>query len=182
MIAKIKAKSLLLVFSVILVLDILSKYLTHSFLPYIQKGMIPYPYGGIGVFENLGGISFSLIHQTNTGAAWGLFPNFQSLLLYIRLSIITLLFIYIFFINKNIRTQIPFAFIIAGAVGNVIDTVFYGHVIDMMFFQLWGYDFPVFNVADSFIFLGVAWLCLFNLKKSKKTQKPSFNDSDPFNS
>jgi len=56
------------------------------------------------------------------------------------------------------RLYFPFALILTGAVGNVLDYFVYGHVIDMLHFVLWTYDFPVFNIADSLITLGVAGL------------------------
>lgn len=184
MIQKKRAKVLFAIFTSIISLDLISKCLTNSFLPLMQRRMIPYPYGGMGIFENFFGISFSLNHQINTGAAWGLFPDSHQLLLYIRLSIIGVLSIYLLLFNKNLRSQIPFVFIISGAMGNVLDSLFYGHVIDFLFFQFWGYDFPVFNLADSFIFLGVIWLCLLNLKGEKKspTSSPYRNESKPFDS
>lgn len=186
MIDKRRAKFLFIIFSSILALDVISKFLTNYFLPLMQRVMLPYPFGGIGVFENFYGISFSINHQVNTGAAWGLFPDSHMLLFYVRLSIIIVLSIYLLLFNRNLRSQIPFVFIIAGAMGNVLDSLFYGHVIDLFFFQLWGYDFPVFNVADSFIFFGVVWLCILNLKGDKvstpQKTSPYSNESKPFDS
>ena len=43
---------------------------------------------------------------------------------------------------------------LAGALGNIVDSLFLGHVVDMIHVVFWGWDYPVFNVADSFIFLG----------------------------
>lgn len=185
MIEKTRAKLLLIIFSSILAIDVVSKWLTHSFLPIMQRHILPYPYGGLAIFQDFFGINFSINHQTNTGAAWGLFPNSHHILLYIRLGIIVILSIYLLLFNKNLRSQIPFSFIIAGALGNVLDSLFYGHVVDLFFFQFWGYDFPVFNCADSFIFLGVAWLSILNLKSEKKTSStPSLSnhESKPFDS
>ncbi|MCH9634131.1 MAG: Lipoprotein signal peptidase [Chlamydiae bacterium] len=179
---KKRAKFLLTVFTSVLAVDIISKWLVNTFLPMMQRNILPFPYGGLAIFENFFGVNFSLNLQTNTGAAWGIFPNATQTLLYIRMGIIGLLLLYTLFLNPNRRSQVPFIFIITGAVGNVLDTLFYGHVIDMFFFELWGYDFPVFNVADAFIFMGVAWLCILNLRKDKK--QATFNpnsDSDGFN-
>lgn len=185
MIERMRAKLLLIIFSSILAVDVVSKWLIHSFLPMMQRHILPYPYGGLGIFEDFFGISFSLNHQTNSGAAWGLFPNSHHILLYIRLGIIVILSIYLLLFNKNLKSQIPFTFIIAGAFGNVLDSLFYGHVVDLFFFQFWGYDFPVFNLADSFIFLGVAWLSILNLKgdsKSSSALPSSKHESKPFDS
>ncbi len=184
MIEKQRVKFLMAIFSSILAIDVITKWLTSSFLPLIQRQILPYPYGGLGVFEDFGGISFSLAHQINTGAAWGLFPNSHNLLLYVRVAVIVTLALYLLLFNNNMQSQIPFIFIISGAMGNVLDSLFYGHVIDMFFFQFWNYDFPVFNIADSFIFLGVAWLCILNLRGNKDSpEEPAVtNESQPFDS
>ncbi len=184
MIEKKRAKFLLAIFSSILAVDVITKWMTHYFLKITDRQMLPFPYGGIGVFENFHGISFSLNHQVNSGAAWGMFPNSHQTLLYIRIAIIVVLALYILLFNKNLKSQIPFVLIISGAMGNVMDSIFYGHVVDLFFFQFWGYDFPIFNVADSFIFLGVAWLSILNLKSdSKKSSSPRFtHESKPFDS
>jgi len=58
--------------------DIISKWVVGSFLPLMQKGLLPFPYGGFAVFQDFVGINFSINHQTNTGAAWGIFPKFHT--------------------------------------------------------------------------------------------------------
>lgn len=180
MIPKKRVKFLFSFLATILAFDVISKWLVDHFLPLMQRHLLPYPYGGLSVFENFHGISFSINHQTNTGAAWGLFSNSSHLLFTIRLIIISALLVYILFFNLNTKSQLPFIFIISGAVGNVLDSFFYGHVVDLFFVQLWGYDFPVFNVADVSIFLGVSWLFLINFKKDHKTVSgPSSDDFSP---
>lgn len=142
---------------VVFVADVLTKYFTHIKLP-IMRYSTGYPYGGIPVFKDFYGIEFSISHQINKGAAWGVLSEYQMPLLYLRIGFIAALFIYFFFLNKNESWNIPLALIIAGALGNVLDYFLYGHVIDMFHAVLWGYDFPVFNVADSAICIGIAWL------------------------
>jgi signal peptidase II len=148
----------LLIALTVLFFDIATKALTHFFLP-VMSGETPfYPYGGIGVFQHLGGIDFSISHATNKGAAWGMLPEYQMPLLLFRIFFISSLLIYTLFFNKSPEKTIPFSLIIAGAFGNILDTFMYGHVIDMFFFVPFGYHYPVFNVADSAIFIGVIWL------------------------
>ncbi|HEV8051441.1 MAG TPA: signal peptidase II, partial [Parachlamydiaceae bacterium] len=106
---------------------------------------------------------------------WGVLAEYQVPLLYLRIVLITILVIYAFFFNKHANRSIPLALIIAGAAGNVVDYFIYGHVVDMLHFVLWGYDFPVFNIADSAIFIGVTSLlvmsCLENQPSPKKSKK-----------
>lgn len=154
----------------ILLADILSKLLTHTYLPLINGYQLWYPYGGIGVFKNFLGIEFSLSHQINRGAAWGVLSDFQIPLLYLRIVLVFGLIAYALFFNKYKGWNIPLALIIAGAAGNILDYFLYGHVVDMLHFVFWGYDFPVFNLADCAIFIGVAWLSIITgIKKNHLT-------------
>lgn len=139
----------------VFIADLISKYFTHIYLPLMYPKWLWYPYGGVGVFSNFFGIEFSLSHQINKGAAWGLLADYQVQLLYLRIVLIACLVVYAVFFNENRKKDIPLALIIAGAAGNVIDYFLYGHVIDMLHFVLWGYDFPIFNLADSAIFIGI---------------------------
>lgn len=155
---------------VIFGLDFITKYATHAHLPLMQYPSV-YPYGGIGIFKNFLGIEFSISHQINHGAAWGMLAEYQLPLLYLRIALIIALCIYTVFINKERSYNIPFAMIIAGAAGNVIDYFLYGHVVDMLHFILWGYDFPVFNIADSSIFLGILLLIFLSSKQKTPSSK-----------
>ncbi len=145
---------------VILLIDQLSKWWVHLHLPLMQSSGSVYPYGGIGVFKNFGGIEFSIDHMTNTGAAWGILEDYQLPLVLVRLLLIGALIFYVLCKNQGQASQLALLMIIAGAVGNIVDFFVFGHVIDMLHFVLWGYDFPVFNVADSAITIGIAWFFL----------------------
>jgi signal peptidase II len=155
----------------ILLGDGLTKYFTHLHLPVMQRYSLWYPYGGVPIFQNFMGIEFSLSHQINTGAAWGMLASYQVPLLYFRIILILVLIIYtIFFIYRS-EQRIPLAMIIAGAIGNVLDYYFYGHVVDMIHFVFWGYDFPIFNLADTSIFLGIASLLILECFEKKAVTK-----------
>ena len=118
-----------------------------------------YPFGGIPIFANFFGVSFSLNYVTNTGAAWGLFAGHPGLLFGLRTFIILGLASYLLFFQKGDGLpKFPTWLIVTGAVGNVIDYLLYGHVIDFLHFNFWGRSFPVFNLADSYITLGVVGL------------------------
>jgi signal peptidase II len=155
----------------ILFVDFLSKYLVQLHIPKMSFLFYRYPYGGIGVFKNFFGIEFSIIHATNRGAAWGVLAEWQDYLLYLRLALIAGMLIYVFFINKRTSWEIPLTLIIAGAMGNVIDYFLYGHVIDMLHFVLWGYEYPTFNLADSSIFIGIVWMIWLSWREKPCTRK-----------
>lgn len=151
----------------VIMLDALTKALTVAYLPPMKWFNLWYPYGGIGVFENLGGIEFSIVHATNSGAAWSLFSSFPHSLVAFRVALIVAVLVYSLGVNRNPRWNIPLALIIGGATANVIDFFVYGQVVDMFYFVFWGYSYPVFNIADSAIFLGVARICWINLFPGK---------------
>ncbi len=141
----------------ILAIDVVTKKIVHaSLLPSL----------GTEVFRDFLGIDFYIRHVTNKGAAWGVGGNFQQLLLWVRVAVLAGLGFYTFFSSKAEQTRIPLIMILAGGLGNVIDYFIYGHVIDMFHFIFWGYSYPVFNIADSSIFLGIAWL-LIRVRKKK---------------
>lgn len=83
---------------------------------------------------------------------------------------------YLFFFNKNRRAEIPLVLIVAGAIGNIVDYFLYGFVIDFFHVILWGYDFPVFNVADISITLGVLWLFCFACVSKKKVAEKNMSE------
>jgi signal peptidase II len=143
-------------------IDIVTKYYTQALLPLASLSSPFYPYGGIGVFEDFYGIQFTLNHTINLGAAWGVFKQYHQVLLVFRFVMVAGLLMYALFINKDNRRYLPLALVIAGASGNILDHFLYGHVIDMFHFIFWGYNYPVFNIADSCIFIGIAWLFLLS--------------------
>ncbi len=155
-----------------LLVDFSSKLATHLYIPLIYRSSYYFPYGGIAIFKDFLGIEFSITHQTNTGAAWGMLSAYPEYLAAFRLLFIGALVVYfILYLGRSSRRW-PFALIIAGALGNVLDYFLYGHVIDMFHFKFWGYQYPIFNLADSYIFCGVAWLLFLSLpdKSDKNIQ------------
>lgn len=150
-------------------IDVLTKYYTYHFIPAMEHSPFKYPYGGIGVFKNLfGGIQFSIVYVKNLGAAWGIFSAYSEYLLWIRITIIGALFLYLLFGVKQTKQQLPIILIITGAIGNILDFSLYGHVVDMLYFKFWGFSYPIFNFADCFITIGIFLLFFLNLKKKEK--------------
>ncbi|MBS0629901.1 MAG: signal peptidase II [Verrucomicrobia bacterium] len=147
------------IFFSILLLDFLSKYWVVNHLPLIQP-YLGFPYGGIGVL-NTTLLKFSIVHMTNTGTAWGLLANFQIPLLIVRIVVTGAMLGYLLFFKPANYLRIPLFMIGAGAIGNILDYFLYGHVIDMFYFIFYKYSYPIFNIADSAIFCGIAYLVLF---------------------
>lgn len=127
-----------------------------------------FPFGGIPIFENLFGVSFSLNYVENQGAAWGLFSGYTELLLLFRCVVIGILFLYLLSIKRSNSHYYPLLLIFSGACGNVIDYFLYGYVVDMFHFVFWGYSFPIFNVADSLITIGAIWFAALAFVEKKE--------------
>lgn len=150
-------------------LDYFIKQYVVAHIPLVRN-FSAYPYGGIAVFKDVfGGLDFSINHVVNRGGAWGIFSSFFPFLVVLRATVAVGIFIHLLKFNPILQRQIPLSIIITGAVANLIDCFAYGHVVDMFHFNLWGYHFPLFNIADSLIFVGVvALLCqmlLFDRKR-----------------
>lgn len=158
---------------VLIFLDFFSKAYVYHVLS-LDNSCVEFCKSGIPVFQNFAGIDFTITLALNRGAAWGFFANFQTVLLAVRVVVILGMFVYLFFLNKNPSYQFPLILIIAGAIGNVIDYFLYRYVIDFLSFNLWGYHFPVFNFADTFITIGVFLLILVGMFNKKGVEKPLF--------
>ena len=100
----------------------------------------------------------------NDGAAWGIFSN-QSIIIIIG-TIISFIIIYkfIYGFKKNTRNNIAFGLVLGGLAGNLCDRLFLGYVRDFLDFIIFKYDFPVFNIADVAIVIGVILLIIAIIK------------------
>ena len=102
---------------------------------------------------------FNITYVQNTGAAWGILSGYGFAL--IILSVIMLSVLIIFrqhLIEGRLINEIALAFMIAGIIGNLIDRLKFGYVVDFLDFYIQPIPshFPAFNVADSSICIGVA--------------------------
>lgn len=168
-------KRCLLVFLVLLA-DIGLKYYTFLHIPKMSWLHPFYPYGGVGIFRNFLGISFSLNQVQNYGAAWGLLSSYPLLLLLLRIFLVCGMAAFLWKFNKDEKAVFPFLLIIAGAFGNLLDFAFYGFVIDMFHFNFWGYSYPVFNIADSMISVGIFLLFVHYISWKIKKKKAADYD------
>ena len=108
------------------------------------------------------GISFSMLRLEEP---WG--PWFLSGL---SLCIVSLLCIWLFRSRSRLLTG-GLGLIIGGALGNIIDRVVYGAVIDFLDFHIGHYHWPAFNIADTAIFCGAAVVILDNLVTGRSVEK-----------
>jgi len=149
----------------IVIIDQITKFLTVQNIPLGDS------------MEIIPGI-FSLTYIQNTGAAWSILEG-QMWFFYIITLIVVVMLIY--FLHKEAKDEPLFAlaisFILGGALGNFVDRLHLQYVIDM--FQLDFISFPIFNIADSALTVGVIIMLLYVLKDeffNKNKEEEENND------
>lgn len=107
---------------------------------------------------------FNLVMVWNHGISFGILNNggaYNAIILSAFSILITFIFIIWLYKSNNKIQSSAFIFIISGALGNVIDRLRFGAVIDFLDFHVENWHWPAFNLADSFIFIGVALLMYY---------------------
>lgn len=159
---------LLFVAGFVVLLDQISKaYIRHILVPGESIPIIP----GL----------FSLTHVRNPGAAFGILPNRQIFFLIVTLIVIAVIIYYYQQVHPHeYLVKIAMGMTLGGALGNLIDRTSTGLVTDFLDFHFW----PVFNLADSFTFVGfvlIAWgmfrLGVFEEKEPPVASAPTVSGS-----
>ena len=117
---------------------------------------------------------FNLVRWHNTGAAFSFLAGASGWQRWFFTVIGLLAAVLIVWMLKSHGGQKLFAFalacILGGALGNVIDRILYGHVVDFLDFHWRGWHFPAFNIADSAISIGAVCLILDELLRVRRTR------------
>ncbi len=138
-------KKILITLTLSLLLDEISKFLVGAKL---SEGEILHIFKGV-----------SLTNLYNSGCAFSLLEGKNPILIFIALVMLYILIRLIKEFNENLINSIAFGLLFGGIIGNLFDRILFGHVRD--FIKLEFMDFPVFNLADAFITIGVIVL-IFN--------------------
>lgn len=126
----------------------------------------------VGDSFNVLGDFLRITSHRNYGAAWGMLQD-RMVFFYI-VTIIVIGFIIYFYKNEagfNPLMQFGLTLVFAGAVGNFIDRLFRGNVVDFIDTTIINYDFPIFNVADSCLTVGVMMLIIVMFQIERKEKK-----------
>ncbi len=163
-----KRKSIYLVLiSVLLAVDQITKAaIIRSINPYGVRSVIP--------------DFFNLVYVRNKGAIFGFFSNADSSFIFVLLTVFSLaalgLVVY-YFIKTPVSEKlmnVSLSLILAGALGNQVDRIMRGYVIDFLDFKFWGWHWPSFNVADSCISTGaVLLIIIFFFKRGPECTQSS---------
>jgi signal peptidase II len=144
--------------TIVVLIDQVSKWLASSQIP---------PHHILSVIPGF----FNIVLVKNRGMAFGLLNQAHSELssLFLLAAMIAAIgaILFFFWIKKDqLWLTIGLSLILGGAVGNLIDRIQLGYVIDFLDFFVSGYHWPAFNMADSAVTVGTLWL-LFNVIKGK---------------
>ena len=133
---------------------------------------------GTGAVSVIPGVfNFDFLPNGNDGAAWGMFSGKQTLLIAVTAVMLLAIIIYLTVKRKKMANMAFFSLVlvVSGGIGNLIDRVAQGYVVDFIRFAFWE-RFPTFNVADIAITAGVVLLLIYILfiegKKEKRSGTP----------
>ena len=113
----------------------------------------------------------NITSHRNDGAAWVILSGKMSFFFIITIIILVVLIVfYIKEAKNNLLMQIAISLLFAGALGNFIDRVLHGEVVDFVDTYIFGYNFPIFNVADSSLTIGVLLIIIALLTDMKKEE------------
>lgn len=123
-----------------------------------------------------------LTSHRNEGAAFGILQG-QMWFFYIITVVVVAAIIYHLhkYGKSSFMIGLPLVFILGGALGNFIDRVLFGAVVDFVDTYFWGYSYPIFNVADSALVVGVGLLIIKMMSdewKEKRKNKHGSNAVD----
>lgn len=150
----------------VFILDQLTKFLIVLNLPSNTYG----PPHHIPVIAGF----FNLVHVGNTGAAWSLFTGRSTVLALLAITTLTAIFLWRHSLGLRVlTTQISFGLLCGGILGNLLDRLVYGHVIDFLDFHFGSYIYPTFNIADSAICVGVIAYLWFSFRSPKPSPPPT---------
>lgn len=145
----------IIIFLVLILSDLLSKYFIYNYLDLYQ-------------FVKITGF-FDITHIHNFGVSFGLFSEIISPRMLIIIGLIVVSFIIYLFLNStDTLERLGLFVIICGAMANIIDRSINGYVIDFIYFHINKFYWPAFNFADIYISIGIIMILVNMLKKLKK--------------
>jgi len=136
---------IILISLIVIILDQLTKYLARTYEISIQ------------IIKDF----LYLKYTTNTGAAFGILQNYTFPLILFSIAVLGVFIYYFDKLPENKYILISVGLFIGGLIGNLIDRIFFKHVIDFIAFTFW----PAFNIADSCIVIGVIGLVIWTWKR-----------------
>jgi len=144
--------------------DQFSKYLVEQKLPFQQsEPFVPF---------------ISFYRTYNEGIAFSMLNFIDNQILSILIIAVIIFVFWMWYQSRSnaVFSQLGYMFILAGAIGNLIDRITLGHVIDFIQFHTQNWSFAVFNFADSFVTVGAALIILDEFIQIRKSNQRSTNE------
>jgi signal peptidase II len=114
----------------------------------------------------------------NRGAAWGILQGQMWFFYVITIVVIIGLVIYIQKAAKGkLLLGVSLGFMLGGAIGNFIDRVYRKEVVDFINTYIFGYDFPIFNIADSALVIGVGLLMIDMIREEREAKRKAYGEN-----
>jgi signal peptidase II len=142
----------ILIFLLLVLFDILSKYIVFNYIDLYQFIKITY--------------FFDITHIHNFGVSFGLFAGtIPALVLVIIGLFVTAFVLYLYINSSEFLERWGLFIIICGAIGNIVDRFINGYVIDFLYLHINQYYWPAFNFADIYISIGIIMIIVNMVKK-----------------
>ena len=146
----------ILIFLLLVLFDILSKYIVYNYIDLYQFIKITY--------------FFDITHIHNFGVSFGLFAGtIPALVLVIIGLFVTAFVLYLYINSSEFLERWGLFIIICGAIGNIVDRFINGYVIDFLYLHINQYYWPAFNFADIYISIGIIMIIVNMVKKIIKS-------------
>ena len=146
----------ILIFLLLVLFDILSKYIVFNYIDLYQFIKITY--------------FFDITHIHNFGVSFGLFAGtIPALVLVIIGLFVTTFVLYLYINSSEFLERWGLFIIICGAIGNIVDRFINGYVIDFLYLHINQYYWPAFNFADIYISIGIIMIIVNMVKKIIKS-------------
>ena len=115
----------------------------------------------------------SFIYVKNTGIAFSMLSNQRWIIIIVSIILLVALCIflkkdYLSLKKDDTLTDVTYGLLFGGILGNLIDRIFRGYVVDYVSLNIFGYNFPIFNLADVLITIGVIFLFIITIRNDKK--------------
>ncbi len=146
-----KKKKYILITFLIIIIDQLTKFLINQNIEHLKSFQI---------IKNF----FYFTNAHNNGAAFSFLSGYNLLFIFITL-------IAIYLIDKYIEKNFSFYILLGGIIGNLIDRLIFGYVRDFLDFRIFNYNFPIFNISDICICLGIFLIIIKTIKEDKNDNK-----------
>ncbi len=114
---------------------------------------------------------FYLTYCHNDGAAWSILKDQRIMLLILTVIVLFIIHKYLNKEKTDTLENIIYGMIIGGILGNFFDRLVYGYVNDFLDFKIFGYNYPVFNLADTFIVIGIITMIIISIRKEHVCKK-----------